>query len=119
LTAYRAAVAIDPRQRLMLAMNEAAGPPDWADIGLMPPLPDAAATGTLAQRLQSEGWLRPDASGRVAFTLPSDSARQVDALRSAQRRGAAAFALCPQTPTLPPTASLSAAFSAATYPYRP
>jgi poly-beta-1,6-N-acetyl-D-glucosamine N-deacetylase PgaB len=42
LAAYRAAAAIDPRQRLMLAMNEAGGPPDWADIGLMPPTRDAA-----------------------------------------------------------------------------
>jgi hypothetical protein len=55
----------------------------------------------------------------VVFTLPSDPARQVEALRAAQRRGAAAFALCPETPALPPTAALSAAFSAATYPYRP
>jgi peptidoglycan/xylan/chitin deacetylase (PgdA/CDA1 family) len=119
LAAYRAAAAIDPRQRLMLVMDEAAGPPDWADIGLMPPLRDAAATGALAQRLQAEGWLQPEVSGRVAFTLPADPNRQVDALRAAQRRGAAAFALCPETPALPPAAALSAAFSAATYPYRP
>jgi hypothetical protein len=83
------------------------------------PSRDGTATGALAQRLQAEGWLRPEVSGRVAFTLPSDPTRQVEALRAAQRRGAAAFALCPGTPALPPAAALSAAFSAATYPYRP
>jgi biofilm PGA synthesis lipoprotein PgaB len=119
LAAFRASAAIDPRQRLMLVTNESVGPPDWADIGLMPPSRDGTATGALAQRLRAEGWLRPEVSGRVAFTLPSDPARQVEALRAAQRRGAAAFALCPGTPALPPTAALSAAFSAATYPYRP
>ncbi len=119
LTAFRASAAIDPRQRLMLVTNESVGPPDWADIGLMPPGRDVAATGVLAQRMQAEGWLRPEVSGRVAFSLPSDPARQVEALRAAQRRGAAAFALCPGTPALPPAAALSAAFSAATYPYKP
>jgi peptidoglycan/xylan/chitin deacetylase (PgdA/CDA1 family) len=119
LTAFRASAAIDPRQRLMLVTNESVGPPEWADIGLMPPGRDVAATGALAQRLQAEGWLRPEVSGRVAFSLPSDPARQVEALRAAQRRGAAAFALCPGTPALPPAAALSAAFSAATYPYKP
>src|SRR5580704_667411 len=119
LDAYRAAAAIDPRQRLMLVMNDAKGPPDWADIGLMPSAGDAATTGALAQRLKAEGWLQPEVAGRVAFALPPLPARQVEALRAAQRRGASAFALCPQTPALPPTAALSAAFSAATYPYRP
>ncbi|HTG20197.1 MAG TPA: poly-beta-1,6-N-acetyl-D-glucosamine N-deacetylase PgaB [Reyranella sp.] len=119
LTAFRASAAIDARQRLMLVTNESVGPPDWADIGLMPPSRDGTATGALAQRLRAEGWLRPEVSGRVAFTLPSDPARQVEALRAAQRRGASAFALCPGTPALPPAAALSAAFSAATYPYRP
>jgi biofilm PGA synthesis lipoprotein PgaB len=119
LTAFRASAAIDARQRLMLITNESVGPPDWADIGLMPPSRDSTATAALAQRLRAEGWLRPEVSGRVAFALPSDPGRQVEALRAAQRRGAAAFALCPGTPALPPTAALSAAFSAATYPYRP
>jgi poly-beta-1,6-N-acetyl-D-glucosamine N-deacetylase len=119
LAAFRASAAIDPRQRLMLVTDEPVGPPDWADIGLMLPSRDGTATGALAQRLRAEGWLRPEVSGRVAFALPSDPARQVEALRAAQRRGAAAFALCPGTPALPPTAALSAAFSAATYPYRP
>ena len=93
----------------MLGLAEAVGPPDGADIGLMPPTQDIAATGTLAQRLQAEGWLRPEVTGRVAFSLPSDPARQVEALRRAQRHGAAAFALCPGAPTLPPAATLSAA----------
>jgi hypothetical protein len=119
LAAYRAAAAIDPRQRLMLGFAEAAGPPDWADVGLLPPTRDAASTGELAGRLRAAGWLSPEVSGRVAFSLPSDPARQVEALRRAQRQGAAAFALCPEVPALPPAAALSAAFSAATYPYRP
>jgi poly-beta-1,6-N-acetyl-D-glucosamine N-deacetylase len=119
LAAYRAASTIDPRQRLTLIMNEPSGPPDWADIGLMPPTQDAAATGVLARRLRTDGWLQPEVTGRVAFTLPSDPSRQVEALRAAQRHGASALALCPQTPALPPAAALSAAFSAATYPYKP
>src|SRR5262249_30101006 len=94
LTAYRAAAAIAPGQRLMLVMNEAAGPPDWADIGLEPPMPDAAATSAVAHGLQSAGWLQPEVAGRVAFTLPSNPASQVEALRRAQRQGGAAFALC-------------------------
>jgi peptidoglycan/xylan/chitin deacetylase (PgdA/CDA1 family) len=119
LTAYRAASTIDPRQRLMLVMNEPSGPPDWADIGLMPPTQDAAGTGALARRLRTDGWLQPEVTGRVAFTLPSDPSRQVEALRATQRHGASAFALCPQTPALPPAPALSAAFSASTYPYKP
>jgi hypothetical protein len=85
----------------------------------MPASRDVAATGALAERLRAQGWLRPEVSGRVAFSLPADPARQVEALRRAQRLGAAAFALCPEPPALPPAAALSAAFSAATYPYRP
>ena len=116
LVAYRAAAAVDPRQRLMLVMNEAAGPPDWADIGLLPPTRDVAATAALARRLGSEGWLRPDVAGRVALTLPAAPATQAEALRQAQRHGASAFALCPEPPRLPPASALSAAFSSSTYP---
>jgi peptidoglycan/xylan/chitin deacetylase (PgdA/CDA1 family) len=119
LAAYRAAAAIDPRLRLMLAMGEPAGPPDWADIGLQPPSNDVGEITALAGRLRAEGWLQPDVSGRVAFSLPVEPEQQVEALRQAQRQGASAFALCPETPALPPPAALSAAFSAATYPYRP
>jgi peptidoglycan/xylan/chitin deacetylase (PgdA/CDA1 family) len=119
LTAYRAAAAIDPRLRLMLAMEQPAGPPNWADIGLLPPVEDVGQITALAGRLRAEGWLRPDVSGRVAFSLPADPERQIEALRQAQRQGASAFALCPQAPALPPAAALSAAFSAASYPYRP
>lgn len=119
LAAYRAAAAVDPRQRLMLVMNEAAGPPDWADIGLLPPTRDVAATAALARRLGSEGWLRPDVAGRVALSLPAAPAMQAEALRQAQRQGASAFALCPEPPALPPASALSAAFSSSTYPYRP
>ncbi len=119
LAAFRAADGIDPRLRLMLAMDQPDGPPDWADIGLLPPSEDVGQIGALAGRLRAEGWLRPDAAGRVAFSLPAEPERQIEALRLAQRQGASAFALCPNAPALPPPASLSAAFSAATYPYRP
>lgn len=119
LLAYRAAASIDPRLRLMLAMGEPAGPPDWADIGLLPPSEDVREITALAAHLRAEGWLRPDVSGRVAISLPVEPARQIAALRHAQREGATAFALCPNAPELPPPAALSAAFSAATYPYRP
>src|SRR4051812_24760033 len=72
----------------------------------------------VAERLRAEGWLRPTAAGRVAFRLPVQPELQVEALRRAQRQGASGFALCPG-PTLPPSAALTAAFSSATYPYRP
>jgi peptidoglycan/xylan/chitin deacetylase (PgdA/CDA1 family) len=119
LLAYRGAAAIDPRLRLMLASAPVAGPPDWTDMALLGPNADAAAVAALARRLRSEGWLRPDVAGRVALGLPADPARQVDAIRQAQRQAASAFALCPQPLSLPPSAALAAAFSAATYPYRP
>lgn len=119
LAAYRAAADIYPRLRLMLAMGQPAGPPDWADIALLPPSEDVGQITALASGLRAEGWLRPDVSGRVAFSLPVEPQQQVEALRQAQRQGASAFALCPQAPMLPPSAELAAAFSAATYPYRP
>jgi peptidoglycan/xylan/chitin deacetylase (PgdA/CDA1 family) len=119
LAAYRAAAEIDPRLRLMLTMGGPAGPPDWADIGLLPPSEDAGQITTAAARLRADGWLQPDVSGRVAFSLPVEPERQVEALRQAQRLGASAFAVCPQSPALPPSAALAAAFSAASYPYRP
>jgi hypothetical protein len=119
LIAYRASAYIDPRQRLMLALPTTSGPPAWADVGVMPPVSEAREATVLAGRLRSEGWLHPEVAGRVAFSLPRDPSRQVDALRGAQRQGATAFALCPETPPLPPSAALSAAFSAATYPYKP
>jgi biofilm PGA synthesis lipoprotein PgaB len=119
LASYRAAAAIDPRLRLMLAMAQPAGPPDWADIALLPPSEDVGQITALASDLLAQGWLRPDVSSRVAFSLPLEPQQQVEALRQAQRQGATAFALCPKAPMLPPAAALAAAFSAATYPYRP
>ncbi|MFY9892673.1 MAG: poly-beta-1,6-N-acetyl-D-glucosamine N-deacetylase PgaB [Xanthobacteraceae bacterium] len=120
LAAYRGAAAIDPRLRLMLALEQPAGPPDWADIALLPPREDVAQIMALAGGLRAEGWLRPDVSGRVAFSLPVEpEQQQIEALRQAQRQGASAFALCPKAPMLPPSAALAAAFSAASYPYRP
>ncbi len=119
LAAYRAAFAIVPRLRLMLAMEKPVGPPDWADIALLPPSEDVGQIVALAGGLRAEGWLRPDVSGRVAFSLPVEPEQQIEAMRQAQRQGAVAFALCPKAPMLPPSAALAAAFSAATYPYRP
>jgi hypothetical protein len=119
LEAYRATAEIDPRQRLMVILPAPGPPPEWADVGLLPQRRDVAETADLARRLRAEGWLRPDAAGRVAFALPAEPRLQIEALRQAQRHGASAFALCPDQPALPPAPALSAAFSAATYPYRP
>jgi hypothetical protein len=119
LEAYRATAEIDPRQRVMVTLNAPGPPPEWADVGLLPPPRDVEETSALAARLRAEGWLRPDAAGRIAFALPAEPRLQVEALRQAQRQGASAFALCPDQPALPPGPALSAAFSAATYPYRP
>jgi peptidoglycan/xylan/chitin deacetylase (PgdA/CDA1 family) len=126
LAAFRAASFIDPRQRLMIGLAEPTGPPDWADVGLLPQSRSVADTAALAGRLGSEGWLRPDVAGRVALTLPAApdqrpeqrAGQQVEALRQAQRQGVSAFALCPEPP-LPPALALSAAFSASTFPYKP
>ncbi len=119
LEAYRATAKIDPRQRLMVTLKAPGPPPEWADFGLLPPTRDVAETADLARRLRAEGWLRADAAGRITFALPAEPELQVEALRAAQRQGASAFALCPDQPALPPAPALSAAFSAATYPYRP
>ena len=104
---------------MMLALQRPAGPPDWADIALLPPSDDAGQMTALARRLLAEGWLQPDVSGRVAFSLPAETQQQIEAQRNAQRLGASAFALCPEPPALPPPAMLSATFSAARYPYQP
>ena len=119
MLAFRGVTSIDARQRLMLVSSVPGGPPDWADRALLPPVCDAAAMVALTRRLRGEGWLRPDVAGRLVFGLPADPAQQVDAIRQSQRQGATAFALCPTPPVLPPSAALAAAFSAATYPYRP
>jgi peptidoglycan/xylan/chitin deacetylase (PgdA/CDA1 family) len=119
LAGFRAAAAIDPRLRLMLALRQPAGPPDWADLALLPPSDDIEQIGALAKRFRDQGWLQPPVAGRIAFSLPAEPERQIEALRLAQRHGASDFALCPEPPGLPPPAALSAAFSAATYPYRP
>lgn len=119
LTIYRAAAAIDPVMRLMLAVPAPAGPADWADYVLLPPVATAVATTVEAKALRAEGWLRPDLAGRVILSLPAASSDQIAAVRGAQRQGATGFALCPGVPGLPAAAALSAAFSAATFPYRP
>ena len=119
MLAFRGVTSIDARQRLMLVSSVPGGPPDWVDRALLPPVPDAATMAALTRRLRGEGWLRPDVAGRLLFGLPADPAKQVDAIRQGQRNGGTAFALCPTPPVLPPSAALAAAFSAATYPYRP
>jgi peptidoglycan/xylan/chitin deacetylase (PgdA/CDA1 family) len=116
---YGAAAAIDPRLRLMLAMNKPAGPPAWTDIGLLPPSADAEQMASLAAQFRAQGWLRPTAAGRTAFSLPIAPDEQAAAIRLAQRQGASAFALCPEPQAEPPGTTLSATFSAATYPHRP
>ena len=117
MAAFRAAAATDPRLRLMLAMSRPGAPPDWADIGLQPPVADVREVAALAERFKAGGWLEPEAAGRIAFALPPGTANQIEALRQAQRRGASDFALCPAA--LPAPSRLPAAFSAATYPYKP
>lgn len=115
---YRAGAAVDPRLRLMLALPQPGGPPEWADLALLPPPADARTFVQTAHELQRQDWFRPDVAGRVALSLPVASTQQVAALQSAQRLGATAFAACPAA-LLPPPPGLSAAFSAATFPYRP
>jgi poly-beta-1,6-N-acetyl-D-glucosamine N-deacetylase len=119
LSIYRAASTIDPVLRLMLAVPTAVGPADWADYVLLPPTADADALVRQAVRLRAGGWFRPELAGHVVLGIPAAPSAQVDALRDAQRQGATAFALCPGMPALPPSAALSAAFSAASFPYRP
>jgi hypothetical protein len=119
LAAYRAASAINPRLHLMVTMASSGGPPDWADIGVLPPSADARQAAALVTRLRAEGWLRPGAAGRLAFSLPDDPGARLQSLRFAQRQGASAFALCPTPPPLPPEPLLARAFSAASYPHRP
>jgi peptidoglycan/xylan/chitin deacetylase (PgdA/CDA1 family) len=117
--AYRAAVAIKPQLKLMLIAQAPVTATRWpaplADILLLPPSVEA---GGVAH------WLEPKQSGRVALTLPAGSSSDlVDTMRAAQRQGATAFALCPGDPVLDleggSAATLSHAFSSATYPLKP
>jgi hypothetical protein len=119
LRVYRAAAATDPGLRLMLAMSRPGAPPDWADIGLQPPAAGVADVSALADRLKAGGWLEPEAAGRIAFSLPPGPDQATEALRQAQQRGGSNFALCPGPAALPAPGALTAAFSAATYPYKP
>ena len=123
LLAYRAAAYIDPKLRLALASAPGNGPAEWVDTALLGPNADVDATVALARRMRGEGWLRPDVAGRVALALPDAPGLQVDAIRRAQRETATAFGLCPRTPgatiALPPPPALSAAFSSASFPWKP
>jgi hypothetical protein len=119
LAIYRAAAAVDPILRLMLAVPAPAGPAAWADYVVSPATAGADALAQQATQLRAQGWLRPDLAGHSVLGMPVQPAAQVDGLRRAQRQGATGFALCPGMPALPPSAALAAAFSAATFPYRP
>jgi peptidoglycan/xylan/chitin deacetylase (PgdA/CDA1 family) len=119
VSAYRAVAAIDPRLRLMILTDDVRQVPDWADVTVLSPRKDAAQTAAVAGRLRAGGWLRPDAAGRIALSLPQNPDQQIKALRQAQRLGASAFAACPGPTALPAPAGLAAAFSAAVYPHRP
>jgi hypothetical protein len=118
LETWRAAARIDPQLKLMLALRQPGGLPDWADYVLLPAAANAAGTVQQAASLRADGWYRPDLAGRMVLTLPPAAGERVTALRGAQRLGGAGFAVCPQAP-LPPPPALAAAFSAATYPHRP
>jgi poly-beta-1,6-N-acetyl-D-glucosamine N-deacetylase len=93
-----------------------AWPAPGADVVLLKsPGQDTAA---LAQELKDRGWLDPAAASRLA--LPLDAARRgdtADEMRRVQALGASSFALCPAS--LPASATLSAAFSAARFPRLP
>lgn len=115
LASYKAAAAIDPRQRLLVGLREPAGAPEWADVAMLPAASDVSDSVALARRLKADGWLRPEMAGRVALTLPADDRLKVEALRRSQAQGVAAFAVCPAPPALPPSPELAAAFSASTY----
>jgi peptidoglycan/xylan/chitin deacetylase (PgdA/CDA1 family) len=119
IAAYRAAVDMNPRLRLMVFMARPDRPPAWADMGLLPPSRSARDVDALARQLRRDGWLKPGTAGRVAVSLPQDPAQQVEAVRLAMRQGVFALALCPNAPPLPPPAALAAEFSAAAYPHRP
>ena len=112
--------SIDPRLRLMLAMDAACR---TARLGRHRPA--AAERRCRGRRRRWPGACAPKAGCGPMWPAASPSlcrlsrAQQVEALRQAQRQGASAFALAPSQPTLPPSAALAAAFSAATYPYRP
>jgi hypothetical protein len=92
--AFAAAVAIDPRLRLMVAAP-AAGPGPGTDRQLAPT--DAAG---------AKAWLVPAHSGRLVVPAGDDPG-------AVQRQGATALALCPWNGTPLP------GFSAATFPWLP
>jgi hypothetical protein len=115
--AYRAAAAIDPQLRVMLTLDLPTAPPDWADIGLLPVVKGARDAEALTDRLRADGWMQPETAGRVVLSLPADPKQRVAALRRAQRKGAVGFAVLSALPL--ESGDLPAAFSAATYPYKP
>lgn len=119
LAAARAADAIEPRTRLLLFAPQqgAAGPPPWADALVLPPAPDRAGIAAVAEALGRAGWMRPEWAGRTALGLPPQD--RPAAIRTAQQLGAAGLSLCPATGPLPDDPSLRAAFSAASFPYKP
>ncbi len=115
----RAATAIEPRTRLMLLAPSPApaGPPPFADLLVVPPPPDLPSFQASVAALRQAGWFRPALAGRVALSLPF--AEGPAALREAQQRGAAGFALCPAGDGLPADPRLPPVFSAASFPFKP
>ena len=116
LLTIRAAEALRPGLRLLLASEAPAAPSTWpapaADLVLWPGAAPAA---------RAAGWLAPEALSRLMVALPAAPARQqVQAIRGAQRAGATGLALCGDgTTALAAAAQLGPAFSAATFPLRP
>ena len=119
LLAYRGATSIDPRLRLMLVSPVPGGPPDWADVACCR-RPDAAAMAALTRRVcaaRAGCGRTPPAALRSACRRTRRSRSTPSAARSATAPRPSRSA--PSRPSLPPSAALAAAFSAATYPYRP
>jgi peptidoglycan/xylan/chitin deacetylase (PgdA/CDA1 family) len=111
--AFAAAVAIDPRLRLLLAERSAhaVGPPAYAERLLVPDPVDVSALGLA-------GWLEPATSGRAVLAVPSAApGPQVRSIRALQAEGATALSLCPFDPA--GLSMIAPAFSAAQFPWRP
>jgi hypothetical protein len=119
LDAWRAAESERPGLLLgIVASQELPGawPAPAADLVLATPSGDD--TVAMAKRFADKGWLKPDASSRLALPLPaSEPDAAMQGMREAQVLGAAAFAFCPATQL--PDAKVSAVFSSARFPWLP
>jgi peptidoglycan/xylan/chitin deacetylase (PgdA/CDA1 family) len=119
LDAWRAAETERPGSQLgIVAPPQLPGawPAPAADLILVSPSGESAVA--IAEGFAQKGWLKPDASSRLALPLPvnePDAAMQ--SMHEAQTLGAAAFAFCPATDL--PNPKVSATFSAARFPWLP